>query len=295
MTWARLDDGFPEHPKVLSVGPFGLTVFVRALCYSARNLTDGFIPNAAIVSFTVDFARTSRAAHAVDWPARLVAAGLWDEATGGYRIHDYLSYNPSKEKVLAERKAVADRVKRWRADHRNAPCNGVTPNPRNAVSNGDVTGAVTPPPSPSPSPTEIEQVLSPPAGGPSRPPTPRAPREGPIDAYWTAFQARYGFAPTATKGEIAAAQIALRNVSGPDRASLLTAFVEDDRPFLCEAAHSLRLFPSELNRLKARLAGTLSPGRRPNPQRSLITPPGFRAEDEKPGTSKLDGLPVEEV
>lgn len=29
--------------------------------------------------------------------------------------------------------------------------------------------------------------------------------------------------------------------------------------------------------------------------RSSITPPGFRAEDEPPGTSKLDGLPVEEV
>lgn len=150
MAWARLDDGFPEHPKVLAVGPFGLTVFVRALCYSARNLTDGFIPNAATASFTVDFARTSRAAHAVDWPSRLVAAGLWDEAPGGYRIHDYLAYNPSKEKVLAERKAAAERVKRWRADPRNAKSNTVTSDERNGVTNGGVTVEVTPPPSPSP-------------------------------------------------------------------------------------------------------------------------------------------------
>lgn len=150
MAWARLDDGFPEHPKVLAVGPFGLTVFVRALCYSARNLTDGFIPNAATASFTVDFARTSRAAHAVDWPARLVAAGLWDMAPGGYLIHDYLAYNPSKEKVLAERKAAAERVKRWRADPRNAKSNTVTLDACNGVTNGGVTVEVTPPPSPSP-------------------------------------------------------------------------------------------------------------------------------------------------
>lgn len=112
MAWARLDDGFPEHPKVLAVGPFGLAVFVRALCYSARNLTDGFIPDAATASFTVDFARTSRTASAIDWPSRLVAAGLWDRVDGGFIVHDYLSYNPSEDAGFLA--LCARRLAKWR-------------------------------------------------------------------------------------------------------------------------------------------------------------------------------------
>ena len=31
---------------------------------------------------------------------RLVDAGLWEEVPGGFRIHDFLDYNPSKVEVL---------------------------------------------------------------------------------------------------------------------------------------------------------------------------------------------------
>ena len=314
MAWTKLDDRFSEHPKVLAVGPLGMVVHVRAMGYVARNLTDGFIPSAIVSTFTAGFdsvavrraslevdspaSETMVDASSVDWPRLLVDAGLWERARGGFRIHDHLEYNPRREQVEADRKATAQRVARWRAG-RKTDGNGTG----NAVTNTGVTPPVTVPPYPSPTPPEREQVLSPPET-PRRQrarqtellPTSPAAKAGPIDAYWSAFQVRYGFAPTATKAEIAATQTALRNVPEPDRARLLTAFVEDDKPFLCEAAHALRLFPGELNRLKARLAGTLSAGRSANgSHRPAITPPSFRAEDEPPGTSKLDGIPVEEL
>lgn len=38
-------------------------------------------------------------------PGQLVAAGLWEPMEGGWQIHDYLDYNPSRDQVLEEREA----------------------------------------------------------------------------------------------------------------------------------------------------------------------------------------------
>lgn len=99
MTWVRLDDGFADHPKVMSLGRDRLAcigVHVAALCYCARHLTDGLVP----ASFAAQFPD-----RLVD---RLVWAGLWEEADGPYGvkdflIHDYLTYNPSRESIETER------------------------------------------------------------------------------------------------------------------------------------------------------------------------------------------------
>jgi hypothetical protein len=105
MTWVRLEDTFPEHPKVLAAGDAATMVFIRGLCYSARYLTDGFVPLAA--------ARTLGTARQV---TTLVAIHLWDQADGGYRIHDYLRYNPTRAQVeakrtdLSEKRAAAGRL-----------------------------------------------------------------------------------------------------------------------------------------------------------------------------------------
>lgn len=314
MAWTKLDDRFAEHPKVLAVGPLGMVVHVRAMGYVARNLTDGFIPRDMVRTFTAGFesiavrrssleaegaamSETMEDAMVVDWPRLLVDAGLWERAKGGFRIHDHLEYNPSREQVEAERRATAERVTRWR-EARKSECNAQNAK-GNAVTNGRVTVGVTPSPVPVPLPPEREQVLSPPVTTRrSRtrqtellPAIPASPA-GPIAAYWEAFQARYGFAPTATKAEIAAAQTALRNAPEPDRARLMTSFVEDDKPFLCEATHPLRLFPGEMNRLRARLAGTQSHGR-VNGSRSIVQP-SFQNEGLT-GPAKYADVPVKEV
>ena len=98
MTWVKLDDRFPDHPKVLALGDDyerGLALHVRGLCYAAGNLTDGFVP-----------ARAFREDVAI--AARLVAVGLWKEVAGGYLIHDFLDFNKSKAQVEKEREE-------WRA------------------------------------------------------------------------------------------------------------------------------------------------------------------------------------
>jgi hypothetical protein len=43
---------------------------------------------------------------------------LWREVPDGYEVHDFLDYNPSKEKVDAERAAAAERQRRGRERQR---------------------------------------------------------------------------------------------------------------------------------------------------------------------------------
>src|SRR5690606_35902458 len=89
MSWVRIDDHFPDHPKIAmlgSLGPVAGWLHVAALCYCARYLTDGFIPAGQVMRLA-DFGPRVRA---TDLAERLVAVGLWDHRDGGYSIHDYL-------------------------------------------------------------------------------------------------------------------------------------------------------------------------------------------------------------
>ena len=89
MGWFRLDESFPEHPKVMGLGLRAEGLFVRGLAYACRVKTDGHIPTAFIRSMPdpdVEAVATS-----------LVAAGLWETTPCGFLIHDYLDYQPSRE------------------------------------------------------------------------------------------------------------------------------------------------------------------------------------------------------
>ncbi len=115
MSWVKLDDGFGDHPKIARVGPIGASLQVQALCYANKNLTDGFVPSVVAHSFVTRATvwddeqgqRWTCGPHDVDWPAVLVKAGVWELVPGGYYIHDYPDYQPTKAEVLAERAARA--------------------------------------------------------------------------------------------------------------------------------------------------------------------------------------------
>ena len=133
MPWARLDDNFPDHVKVIEAGPLACWLHVCGICYSARQLTDGYIPRAYVF-------RLASVENPLELVQRLVDVGLWHEVENGYQIHDYLEYNPSAAQVKAKREANAKRQASWRERHRKSngqygrdvpESNGVT----NAVTN----------------------------------------------------------------------------------------------------------------------------------------------------------------
>jgi len=106
MPWVRLDDEFAQHPKVVSLPYRGRWLHIAALCYSNRMLTDGFIPVAMLASLCPHEREDPIEEDAYHLAAQLVDVGLWEDAEGGYVIHDYHHYQPSKREVLAARKRL---------------------------------------------------------------------------------------------------------------------------------------------------------------------------------------------
>ena len=92
MTWVRIDDTFPDHPKIVGLTDAAFRAHVAGLCYAGRYLTDGHIPTSALRQIG-----TRKAAQ------ELEARGLWDKTDHGWVINDFLDYNPSKADVQAER------------------------------------------------------------------------------------------------------------------------------------------------------------------------------------------------
>ena len=101
MTWVRLEDTFCEHPKVEPLSDLAFRLHVKALCYANRNLTDGFIPEVAARSMGGPRHRSATRS--------LLEAGLWELARGGFRVHDFLDFQPARESVLRRRESDRNR------------------------------------------------------------------------------------------------------------------------------------------------------------------------------------------
>lgn len=114
VSWARLDDGFPDHPKIEGLSDRAFRAHVTAICYCAANLTDGFVSETA----------AKRCRIRPQTADKLIAAGLWKRTVNGWQINDYLDYNASRESIMVERERTRNRKAEWRARH--AGTNGGT-------------------------------------------------------------------------------------------------------------------------------------------------------------------------
>lgn len=146
--WVRLDDGFFANPKILGLRPEAKLLYLAGLAYCSAQLTDGAITRPALGLLG------SMAGLTIDAPVgELVAAGLWAPTAEGYRVHDYLAYNPAATAVKTRRAANAQRQADWRdRRHGEAPADASAPRPRNGVTNTSPDAPRNTPPSPSPAP-----------------------------------------------------------------------------------------------------------------------------------------------
>jgi hypothetical protein len=112
MTWVRIDDGFPNHPKIIGLSDGAFRLYITALCYSNAYLTDGIIPQKTLK-------KLSNSRHI----SALVEANLWEICGDDIKILGYDEYQFTKEKVETERKKAAERMAKSRGLHRT---DGVT-------------------------------------------------------------------------------------------------------------------------------------------------------------------------
>lgn len=119
MGWARIDDDFPNHPKVWRAGLDGVCLFVEGLCHAAKFLTDGKLKRD-------DVERMRLVRRPLEVANKLVSLGLWERQGDGFQIHDYLHYNPAAENVRMKREATRTRMRSARSQsvraHNNDTC-----------------------------------------------------------------------------------------------------------------------------------------------------------------------------
>ena len=107
-----VDDEFYLHPKVVLASRAARDLYLGAIFYSSRSLSDGFVPAGAIN--TLDPLTRSKV-RATRLAAELVSLGLFEPAEGGYLVHDYLDYQPSRAELERRRLLNAERQKRHRS------------------------------------------------------------------------------------------------------------------------------------------------------------------------------------
>jgi hypothetical protein len=109
----RVSDDLGSHPKARAAGLPALGLWVVSGSWSSQQLTDGFVPEWWVRSWS-----------AARYAERLTEAGLWERVDGGWLFHEWSPTNPTREQVLADRAAAAERQARYRITH--AARNGVS-------------------------------------------------------------------------------------------------------------------------------------------------------------------------
>lgn len=121
MSWAKVDDGLDEHPKVealfdghVELGMLegdalqelaalaAVGLWTLSLANSSRRLTNGRVTKRVLRAI-------APATHQL-LADQLVGVGMFDPdpTTGAVMIHDYLDHNPSRDKVLEQRETRAE-------------------------------------------------------------------------------------------------------------------------------------------------------------------------------------------
>lgn len=111
LKWIRIDTQMFENPKLLHLKEDkqyrAIVVHLEGMSYSGRHALDGFIPKAALRIIGANTADANR----------LVRAGLWDPAPGGWRIHAWEEYQLSTDDMQARReRAQKGAAARWKRE-----------------------------------------------------------------------------------------------------------------------------------------------------------------------------------
>lgn len=157
MPWVRIDDDFLTNPKTRGAGPDGRELFLSSWLWCAKQLNDGLF-RAEDLPVIAALAEVPSSVG-----ERLVAVKLWHpegydcpkcrgvEQTmpvpAGYiAVHEYLERNPSRQQVIADREAAAERQRKSREKSRRD----------SHRTNGETSAA----PSPSPDEFSVSQSSS---------------------------------------------------------------------------------------------------------------------------------------
>ncbi len=111
--WFAMANGIRNNVKLLQCNLPARWAFVCALDYCNEFRTDGLVVNEALPLILRGIPNVENTI-----PDTLVRFGLWEKCPEGYRVINYLDWQPSKEQIQAALANTAARVQRHRAKKR---------------------------------------------------------------------------------------------------------------------------------------------------------------------------------
>ena len=106
MAWVRLHDGAMQSLKVARLSDSAFRLWIRGLCYCQTALTDGLIPHEALR----DMGAKRKDVDELATPQIDGRSSLWAAIDRfGFKVHDYLEWNDSREKVTGRLTAAKAR------------------------------------------------------------------------------------------------------------------------------------------------------------------------------------------
>ena len=211
-----LDVNFFDHPKVVPLGDGAVRLHLSAIGYANRLMTDGFIarPIPGRLGDTAAFTYAGELVGAVLWhradqPCPRGHDDVCPKLDGdGWRIHDFLDHNRSRDSRLAAQESERDRKAAWRKRQRDAdvPRDTTVPGDAGLRHIGDVPGTGN---TETETETETETTVVPPTAARVASATPASITPIPtaqtfVAAYVDAYRGRAGHDPPArVKGQVA--------------------------------------------------------------------------------------------
>lgn len=141
MGWLKVDDKLPRNPKVLAGDIETAWYYLCALTHCAEQLTDGYIADAAVPVIAPHITDPRDVAE------RCAQLEMFSRVDGGYQVPDYLDFNPSRAKFLADRAADRERQARKRSKDSDSSRRDTD---RTSIVSPTVPSRPVPRPSPSP-------------------------------------------------------------------------------------------------------------------------------------------------
>lgn len=112
MPWFNVDDGFSNSKPVMRIPrryrPVCIGVWTLTGAWSAKELTDGFIPDAVLE----EYGATPKIIEL------LVDAELWEPDSNGVRFRNWAKWQRTKQQVMDYRSAETERKRNWRNEKR---------------------------------------------------------------------------------------------------------------------------------------------------------------------------------
>ncbi|KFI40391.1 phage protein [Bifidobacterium actinocoloniiforme DSM 22766] len=95
MTWFKVDDNLTRNEKMVQASLSAVGLWVEAGAWASASQTDGRVLKRVL--------RTLHPDATEEDAQTLVDVGLWEDHGDYWQIHDFLKYNPPREKVKAQK------------------------------------------------------------------------------------------------------------------------------------------------------------------------------------------------